>query len=257
MPTGRSHQQFDVLCHHPLWSLCNATLRQFCRPSSRYRPKQSPCPTPGTYSTLKSEAPDNSIVYGADVQAANGTKLSYDSRKAIWALKSLRLGRLDQNKTDTKNQPLTYDRILFSFSKQLDPSSIIAGWTGSSRKVWIRLRDKGVGGNYSTTNDTLDVCTTWASGATCAAVANLGWVKFALDTVSGGKTAIFESTISHEVVSGKSVITVVAVLKKYNDSKSTNLAAMVWTPSANARDTLGNGCSTQPAAETGTNDKDF
>ena len=212
---------------------------------------------PPTESETVSTIVDNSIVYGADVQAANGTKLSYDSKKAIWVTKSLRLGRLDQNKTDTNNQPLTYDRILFSFSKQLDPSSIIAGWTGSSRKVWIRLRDKGVGGNYSTTNDTLDVCTTWASGATCAAVANLGWVKFALDTVSGGKTAIFESTISHEVVSGKSVITVVAVLKKYNDSKSTNLAAMVWTPSANARDTLGNGCSTQPAAETGTNDKDF
>jgi hypothetical protein len=53
------------------------------------------------------------------------------------------------------------------------------------------------------------------------------------------------------------VITVGAVLKKYNDAKSTNLAVMVWTPSANARDTLGNGCSTQPAAETGTNDKDF
>jgi len=200
---------------------------------------------------------DNALVYGTDVQAANGSKLSYDSRKAIWATKSLRLGRLDQNKTDAKNKPQTYDRILFSFSKQLDPSSIISGWAGSNRTVWIRLRDKGVGGNYSTKNDTLDVCTTWTSGATCAAVANLGWVKFALDTVSGDKTAIFEGTISHQVVGGKSVITVSAVLKKSNDSKSTNLAVMVWTPSENAKDTLGNGCSTRPAAETGTNDKDF
>ena len=228
----------------------NATyqLRAFMSDSRAVPPAES-----ATVSTIV----DNSVVYGADVQAANGSKLSYDSRKAIWATKSLRLGRLDQNKTDARNKPLTYDRILFSFSKQLDPSSIIAGWTGSSRTVWIRLRDKGVSGNYSTKNDTLDVCTTWASGATCAAVANLGWVKFALDTVAGGKTAIFESTISHQVVSGKSVITVGAVLKKYNDAKSTNLAVIVWTPSANARDTLGNGCSTQPAAETGTNDKDF
>lgn len=212
---------------------------------------------PAAESATISTIVDNALVFGVDVQAGNGSKLSYDKGKGLWLLKSLRLGRLDQNKTDTNNKPQTYDRIVLTYSKAINPATIISGWNGANRTVWIRLRDKGIAGNYSTTNDTLDVCTTWTSGNSCASVANLGWVKFALDTVAGGKVAIFESFISHQVVGGRSVITVSAVLKKFNDSRGTNVAVMVWTPSAAAQDTLGNASSTRPAAESGTNDKDF
>jgi len=206
---------------------------------------------------------DNAVVYGVDVQAYNGTKSSYDKRKQIWTTKTNSLGKLDIAKIDANNKPLTYDRIVFTYSKTMSTSSIISGWDGTARKVWIRVRDKGVAGNYVNTNDTLEVCASYTSGSSCTGLANLGWVKFPLDSVAGGKTAVFEATIVHTVSGGKSVFTVAAAgLQKFGkggDVKGANVGVLVWTPSVNAKDTVGSGnsCSNRPTPETGTNDKDF
>ncbi len=197
---------------------------------------------------------DNALVFGLDVQATNGSRfhctVSVNGVCTTWGkIHNFSLGKIDIGTIDAKHKPRTYDILTYTYNKPISASSVISGWSGADRTVWIRVRDKGVGGNYVNTNDTLDICSTWTSGSSCSAVANLGYVKLFSGGADGGKTSIMEARISLSVSGGKSFVTVTVFgPKRLNDAKSIT-GTMVWIPSSSVTDTLGNPASTTPVAE--------
>ncbi|KQO36757.1 hypothetical protein ASF05_07405 [Aeromicrobium sp. Leaf245] len=170
---------------------------------------------------------DNSPLRALDVQASNGGGT---------------LGRLDNG-----------DSLILTYSEKLAPASVVAGWDGSARPVTVRLRDGNVspiGGGAK--DDTIDV-----PGV------NLGAVNLKADYVKSGKTVQWSGTMTATTVTvGTTTRTVVTVALGGVTSGSglrtvTTAATMMWTPSAAATDLSGQKCSTAPAVETGTADRDF
>lgn len=168
---------------------------------------------------------DNSPVRALDVQSANGGGT---------------VGRVDNG-----------DTVTFTYSEKLDLATVVGGWDGTARAVTVRLRDGNlVGGGAK--DDTIDV-----TGA------NLGAVNLKADFVKSGKTVQWSGTMTATTVTvGTTTRTVVTVALGGVTSGSglrtvTTAATMVWTPSAAATDLSGQKCSTAPAVETGTADRDF
>lgn len=97
---------------------------------------------------------DNSPLYGANVQASNG-HYKYDARKKTTTFTA---GKIDG-----------VDTLTLTYSKAVSPSSIISGWNGSLRSIFIRILDgQFVAMATSTatkTKDVMDFCTSWDSAA--------------------------------------------------------------------------------------------
>lgn len=172
---------------------------------------------------------DNSPLKGADVQATNGGT--------------------------TVARPDAGDQIVFTYTRQVAPASILAGWTGNAQAVTVRLRD-GLLVGLPGTEDVLDVQTT-----TGAAV-NLGSVNLKQSYAKQNKTLSFPSsqmTATVATVNGvpRTSITVTLGTPPVAASTATAAAAMVWTPSTAATSPTGQPCSAAPVTEPGTNDKDF
>ena len=168
---------------------------------------------------------DNSPVRALDVQSANGGGT---------------VGRLDNG-----------DTVTLTYSEKLNLASVVAGWDGTAKAVTVRLRDGNlVGGGAK--DDTLDV-----TGA------NLGAVNLKADYVKSGKTVQWAGSMTATTVTvGTSTRTVVTVRLGAVTSGSglrtvSSTPTMLWTPSSTATDLSGQKCSTAPAAETGTADRDF
>lgn len=168
---------------------------------------------------------DNSPVRALDVQSANGGGT---------------VGRLDNG-----------DTVTLTYSEKLNLASVVSGWDGTARAVTVRLRDGNlVGGGAK--DDTIDV-----TGA------NLGTVNLKADYVKSGKTVQWAGSMTATTVTvGTSTRTVVTVRLGAVTSGSglrtvSGTPTMVWTPSATATDVSGQKCSTAPAVETGTADRDF
>ncbi|MEH3032666.1 MAG: Ig-like domain-containing protein [Aeromicrobium erythreum] len=181
-----------------------------------------------TSAVVANRVVDNSLVRAIDVQAANGGGT---------------VGRLDSG-----------DKLTLTYSEQVKPSSLLAGWDGSSRAVTLRLRDGNLVGGGAR-NDTVDVL----SGSTPVA---LGSVMLGNDYVKSGKTVTFTATLSATTTtSGSAVRTVVTVqLGAATGSglrTTSGTSTMVWTPSTAATDLTGNRCAAAPVTETGAADRDF
>lgn len=168
---------------------------------------------------------DNSPVRGLDVQAANGGGT---------------VGRLDNG-----------DAVTFSYSEQVKPSSLVAGWDGTARSVTVRLRDGNlVGGGAK--DDTLDVVGV-----------NLGTVNLKADYVKSNKTVQWSGTLSATTTTVAGATRTVVTVRLGAVSSGSGLRTvsgthtMVWSPSSAATDLVGQKCSTAPASETGTVDRDF
>lgn len=173
---------------------------------------------------------DNLALRGVDVQATNG---------------GATVARLENG-----------DSISFTYSEAVNPTSLVAGWTGATQSAAVRVRDGGVlTPRLSASDDTLDVFVTTALGT----AVNLGSVNLRGDYVKGGKTAVFNATITATAVNNQTVVTVrFGSLASGGGLRTAGgTPSMVWTPSAAAKDLAGNPCSASPAGETGTVDKDF
>ena len=177
---------------------------------------------------------DNNPVRGADVQAANGGPT---------------VGKLEAG-----------DTITFTYSEVLNPSSILAGWSGGSQTVGVRVRDGGLlSPKLGSADDTLDVFTNTA----ITTPVSLGSVNLKGDFLKGGKSAVFSATMTATTVTlnGQPVTAVTVRLDAMTAGSgirtSGGTPAMVWTPSSAAFDLAGNQCSTAPVTESGTADKDF
>ena len=137
------------------------------------------------------------------------------------------------------------DVLTLTYSEEVEPISILAGWDGSATEVIVRFRNGGGG-------DTVQV---WS--ATNAAQLPLGTVNLGrTDYVSGNHTFGLTGTPSTLVLSGA---TATVTLGTASGATTTAAAAsaMVWTPSATATDDAGNTAATTTATETGASDKNF
>lgn len=186
--------------------------------------------TTTTSAIVSARRVDNLLLRGIDVQAANG---------------GTTVARVEIG-----------DSISFTYSEVVDPTSLIAGWAGGTQSAAIRVRDGGLlTPKLGATDDTLDVFTTTTLGT----AVKLGSVNLRGDYIKTGKTAVYNATISAATVNNQTVVTLRfgSLASGSGIRTAGGTPSMVWTPAATARDLASNPCSTTPATETGTLDKDF
>lgn len=166
---------------------------------------------------------DNSPLRARDVQAVNGTGSA---------------GRVDSG-----------DQVFFSYTNQVAPGSLLAGWDGTARTVTVRLADGSLSSGTAT-DDTLSV-----DGVA------LGTVNLRGNYVKRRKTVTASAvmTAGTTVVAGVTTTTITLVLgtPSMGMPTTTVTGSMVWTPSAGARTASGTACSITPATESGTLDREF
>lgn len=161
---------------------------------------------------------DNTAPTGADVQTANGGAIA---------------GRADVG-----------DKITFTFSKEIDPNSVLAAWSGASTPVVVRLNQA--------TKDTVTVY-----NSTNATLLPLGTITLpAGDYTTANITFGASGTASTMTMEGTKIVLTLGT----QSAAATTAAAtgtMSWTPSATATDASGNPTATTAVAESGAADKEF
>lgn len=139
------------------------------------------------------------------------------------------------------------DKIAFTFSKAVDPNSILSGWTSGATSVVVRLNN-GTGSN----NDTVTVFNSTNATQLPLGSINLGRADYTGASITFGATG----TASSMTMSG-STVTIVFGTQSAAASTAAATGTMSWTPSASATDAAGNAVSTTAANESGAADKDF
>jgi hypothetical protein len=137
------------------------------------------------------------------------------------------------------------DVITYTFSEPMDPNSILAGWTGVSQNIVVRVNN--VGGSdtvtiYNSTNVTLLPFGTVNAGSTAYVTAN--------------RTFGASGTPSTMVMSGNVITVTIGTQSGAGATVAGNTTA-AWTPSATATDVAANAMSTTVRNETGAADQNF
>ncbi len=140
----------------------------------------------------------------------------------------------------TAGRPDAGDTIAFSYTEQIDPESILAGWTGASTAITVRFTN-------SSNNDSVAV---W-NGANSAQLP-VGSVVLNGNFVSAN--TVFAGTMMQ---SGMTITVSLGTMSSGAPLTYPTARNMVWTPSATATDAAGNACSTSSRTESGTSDVDF
>ncbi|MFL5766905.1 MAG: hypothetical protein ACJ758_03560 [Actinomycetota bacterium] len=161
---------------------------------------------------------DNTVPTGSDVQTANHGATA---------------GKAEQS-----------DTLTYTFSEQMDPDSILSGWTGSSTSVVVRL-------NNNANNDNVTVFD--ASNTTQL---NLGTVALSGNYTAANVTFGASGTASSIVQSGSTITITLGTASGAVNTVGGN-TKMSWPPSASSTDRAGNACSTTSVNEGGANDSDF
>jgi hypothetical protein len=139
------------------------------------------------------------------------------------------------------------DKITFSFSKPIDPNSILSGWSSGSTNVVVRLNN-GTGSN----NDTVTVFNATNATQLPLGSVNLGRADYTSSNLTFGATG----TASSMTMSG-STITVTLGTQSAAAITAGATGTMTWTPSASATDAAGNATSTTAVTESGAADREF
>jgi hypothetical protein len=136
------------------------------------------------------------------------------------------------------------DQVTYTFSKAIDPNSVLAGWSGVSTSIVVRLNQatKDTVTVYNATNATLLPLGTLTLGATDYTTANLTF----------GATG----TASTMVMSDNQIVVTLGT-QSAAASAAAATGTMSWTPSATATDASGNPTATTAATESGAADKEF
>jgi hypothetical protein len=161
---------------------------------------------------------------------------------------NVRPGGADVQITDgggTVGRPQQGDVIRLTFTEQIEPVSVVAGWTGSSTNVTVRI----------TNNSTNDGVTIWNSANT--AQLPLGSVTLGGDYVTATATFGASGTRSTMVQSGSLITITLGTLNSGTVQTVASNTTMAWTPSSTATDRAGNACQTTVTAEPGTADREF
>ena len=183
-------------------------------------------PTTGNFAVTV----DNTLPSGFDVQAVNGASTAGTAQPG--------------------------DTITYTFSEPIDPNSVLAGWTGSSTSVVVRLMN---GGLLPATPDTVQI---W--NATNNAQLPLGVITLPTGTYVGGTSssdsALFGATgtASTMVMSGSAITITLGTASGSQAATAGLLAgAMSWVPSATATDRAGNASATTTVNEAAPSDTEF
>jgi hypothetical protein len=144
-------------------------------------------------------------------------------------------------------KPDAGDTIVFTNSEQLDPYSVLAGWTGALTNVIVRIDD-----NATTGNDRLSIYNAANTAQLPVGTINLGRSDYVFTNVTFGVSG----TASTMRQSG-ATITITLGTASSGTLAAGLTGAMVWSPSATATDRAGNRQTTATRTETGTSDKDF
>jgi hypothetical protein len=161
-------------------------------------------------------AVDNTAPAATDIQTANGSTL---------------VGRAQQN-----------DTVTYTFAEAMDPETFLAGWSGSSQNVTVRLINGGLG------NDTLQIWNAANTGQLPFGTVNLGRTDYT--------TAAVNFTTSTMVMTGSTTMVTLGTPSGATTTAAASATAR-WTPVATAKDLAGNAMSTTVRNETGTADKEF
>jgi len=139
------------------------------------------------------------------------------------------------------------DKISFSFSKAIDPNSVLAGWSGAATNVVLRLNNGSGSGN-----DTATIYNAANSTQLPLGSVNLGRTDYTPANITFGASG----TASSMAMSGNT-ITVTLGTQSAAATTAAGTGTMSWTPSASATDQAGNATSTTAVTESGTADIDF
>ncbi|MET0821479.1 MAG: Ig-like domain-containing protein [Aeromicrobium sp.] len=136
------------------------------------------------------------------------------------------------------------DTVVYTFSKQMDLSSIYSGWSGAATSGTMRVRAVWFG------SDMLDVSA--PSGVRLGTV-DLG-TSFTFFSDAYSDVSISAATVTVEGVP-RTVVTMKVL--SASGLQSFTSAKMVWQPASTIVDLGGNPVSTAPVAESGPDDVDF
>ena len=178
---------------------------------------------------------DNATVTGYDVQTENGAGGS--------------AGKVEGG-----------DVVVLTWSRRMNLATLLAGWDGSgTASLTVKLVDGassgiGTGGG----SDLLQLL-----GPTGAAT-GLGAINLKGNYIKARKTTAFAATATQSTVTiggiDRTVVRVTLGTITSGDAslrRASATPAMIWTPSATARDVLGSICSVAPLTEPGAADRDF
>jgi len=149
------------------------------------------------------------------------------------------------NGSTTPGKPEAGDTVVYTFSEAVDPQTILAGWTGASSNVVVRIAQSGSGDLLTIRN---------AANATQLPIGSVDLVGTAYVTATRDFGAT--GTASTMVLSGA---TITITLGTPSGATGTQAATgtMAWTPTATVTDLAGNACMTTVANETGPADVEF
>ena len=149
----------------------------------------------------------------------------------------------------TAGKPELGDEVTFTYSELIDPNSLLAGWSGSSQDVVVRISNAGAGNN--------DLVTIRSAANTAQlpfGTINLGRAGY----VGTGATVDFGATgTASTMVQSGGVVTITLGTASGTTNKVANKTRMSWTPSSTATDVAGNAAGITAAPESGANDSEF
>jgi hypothetical protein len=157
------------------------------------------------------------------------------------------------NQTGTVSKPDVGDKIVYTYSEQIDPESILAGWTGTSTNVTVRLNNNAVCPGSANANDNVTIFNTANSAQLPLGCVDLLTTAYVTASVTFGQTG--STTLSTMSQSGNA-ITVTLGSTTGTTVATAGTRNMIWWPSASAFDAAGNAETTTSQTETD-NDTDF
>ena len=149
------------------------------------------------------------------------------------------------------------DTIVFTYSEPIDPVSILAGWTGASTNVVVRLIDGGCT-LVLCSDDSFEIwnaTNTARLPLTTSAGVNLNRVDYNGDGIGLGTDPVI--TFASTMVRSGSTITITLGTVSGSAHTAAGNGTMQWTLSNIAYDPAGNLVGAATKTETGTADKDF
>jgi hypothetical protein len=150
------------------------------------------------------------------------------------------------------------DTITYTFSEPIEPASVLAGWTGASTPVVLRIVDNGLLG-LSTGNDEVVIYNAANNTQLPLGAVNMGRGDYVAGLLGGFISYGATGTPSTMTMSGNTITITLGTLLGVlvGPTTAAGVGTMVWTPVATPYDRAANVMSTTPATESGAADKDF
>lgn len=147
----------------------------------------------------------------------------------------------------TAGKPEAGDSMTLTYSKTVDPNTILSGWTGGSQPIVAEIVDGGSSGD-----DKLEVLNASTLAQLPFGTIDLGRTDYVSRTTTFGASGTASTMV-------QSAAAIVITLGTPSSSAGTAAATgtVTWTPSATVTDAAGNAASTTSVHESGTSDRDF